>query len=229
MTIFCTKRHLIWLVLCLTQFAFSQDDFLGFWEPQIAINYKVKNDYYHNFTLANRNLVYSNNDLDLNIRQVDIRHFSKYRIRDNQSISLGFMWRNLKLFDDDRLNEFRLTQQYNITSSPTKFRYGHRFRSEQRLFSGLTVFRFRYRLALDFPLQGDVLDVGESFSVFGVETLLSTASSLEPFYTLRLRSGLGWRISPESKFQFVLEYRLIDYTRDTSHALLLETALILGL
>lgn len=229
MTISFTRRHLIWPVILFSQLSFSQDEFISFWEPQLAINYQVKNDYYHNFTLANRNFVYRNNDIEFDVRQIDIRHFSKLKIRDNQSISLGFMWRNSKLFDDMRLNEFRLTQQYNITSSPTKFRYGHRFRSEQRLFSGLTIFRFRYRLALDFPLEGDVLDVGETYSVFGVEPVLSLASALEPIYDLRLRGGMGWRISPKSKLQFVLEYRLVDYTSDTDHVLLLETALNLGL
>ena len=229
MTISFIKRQLIWPILLFSQISLSQDDLISFWEPQLAINYQVKNDYSHNFTLANRNFVYRNGDLDLDVRQVDIRHFSKLKIRDNQSISLGLMWRNSKLFDDGRLNEFRLTQQYNITSSPTKYRYGHRFRSEQRLFSGLTIFRFRYRLALDFPLQGDVLDVGETYSVFGTEALLSVASALEPIYDLRLRGGLGWRLSPKSKLQFVLEYRLINYTSDTSHALLLETLLNLGI
>ena len=229
MTIFCIRRQLLWPLLLFSQFALTQDDFVGFWEPQIAINYKVDNDYYHNFTLANRNFVFTDNDLDIKVRQIDIRHFSKLQIRDNQSISLGLMWRNSNLFDDGRLNEFRITQQYNITSSPTKFRYGHRFRSEQRLFSGLSIFRFRYRLALDFPLQGEVLDVGESYSIFGAEVLLSTASALDPIYDLRLRGGMGWRVSPKSKLQFVIEYRIIDYTDDIRHVLLLETALNLGL
>ena len=229
MTIFCIRRYLFWPFLICAHIVLAQDDFAFFWEPQLAVNYKVKNDYYHNFTLANRNVVYSNNDLDLTVRQVDIRHFSKLKVQDNQSISLGFMWRNSKWFDDFRLNEFRITQQYNITTSPTKFRYGHRFRTEQRLFSGLTVFRFRYRLALDFPLQGEKLDVGESYAILGAEALLSLASSIDPLYNLRIRSGMGWRYSPKSKIQFVLEYRLIDYTNITSHALLLETALNLGL
>lgn len=229
MTISFTKRRLFWPILMFSNFLLAQDNLIAFWQPQVSLNYKVVKDYSHNFYVANRNFVYSESELLLDVRQLDLGHFSKLKIRDDQSLSLGVMWRGSNLFDGDRINEVRLTTQYNITNAPFKWRYGHRLRAEQRIFNGLpTIYRFRYRLAVDFPLEGDQLDIGEAFSVLGAEPILSVANDFEPLYSFRLRSGIGWKYSLRSSLQFVLEYRLVNYTRATAHVLLLETSLDLG-
>lgn len=229
MTISFTNKRFVWPFLFLANFLFSQEDVTVFWQPQISVNYKVVGDYSHNFYVTNRNFVYRESDLVLDVRQLDLGHFSKLQVRDNHSLSAGIMWRGSNLFDGNRVNEVRLTTQYNITSSPFKWRYGHRFRAEQRIFNGLsTVHRFGYRLAIDFPLQGEKLDIGEAFSVLGAEPILSVANNEEPVHSFRLRSGIGWKYSPRSTLQFVLEYRLVNYTRRTNHVLLVETSLDLG-
>ena len=229
MTISSIKLWFFGIFMLSLSGVIAQDELTVFWQPQVGVNYKVADDYSHNFILANRNFLYRDSDFELDVRQVDITHFSKLKIRDNQSVSLGLMWRNSRIFDEDRVNEFRLTQQYNITFSPTKFRFGHRVRTEQRIFDGFTLHRFRYRFAVDFPLEGEKLDVGESYSVLSAEPIITVANDQEPLYNFRLRAGLGMRLSPKSNLQFVLQYRLINYSRQTSHVLLLETALNLGI
>ena len=229
MTIFSIKGKVIWPFLFLLQFIYSQDDIIAYWQPQIALNYKVWNDYSHNFTLANRNFIYRDEETEFSVRQIDISHYSNVKVRDNQSLGLGILWRNSKIFDDERFNELRLTEQYNITFTPRIVRYGHRLRAEQRFSTSNTIFRFRYRFALDFPLEGEKLDIGESYMVWSVEQLLSAANTIEPIYNLRFRGALGWQISPKSKIQLALEYRLQNYTRSVFHVLLLETSLNLGI
>lgn len=105
---------------------------------------------------------------------MDLAHFSKLKIRDNQSIALGLQYRFRQNFENGE-NELRLTQQYNITNKPNAVRFGHRLRTEQRITNSLTTHRFRYRFALDFPLVGEKLDTGEPYFVGSFENLLSVA------------------------------------------------------
>ncbi len=229
MTIFSIKAFPLWILALLIKPIYSQDNFITFWQPQIAINYQVGDHYRQNFTLANRNIVFSDGDLEFKVRQVDLNHFSKWIIKDNQSISLGLLWRSSDFFDDDFNNEFRLMEQYIAFSRPHSVRYAHRLRAEQRIFSNLTIHRFRYRFGIDFPLQGQKLDVGEVYSLWSLEGITSVANSLENGYGGRLRGGLGWRYGQNSRLQFTLEYRLVNFTRSTFHVFLFETALIMGL
>lgn len=229
MTIFFIKASPLWILLFLIQSIFPQDNTVVFWQPQVAINYQVGDHYRQNFTLANRNFVLRAGDLEFKVRQVDLTHFSKWIIKDNQSISLGLLWRNSDSFDDAFNNEFRLMQQYLILNRPHAVRFGHRLRAEQRIFSNLTIHRFRYRFGIDFPLQGQVLDVGEAYSLWSLEGITSVAKTLENQYSVRLRGGLGWRYGQQSRLQFAMEYRLVNLARSSFHVFLLETALIMGL
>ena len=214
--------------LFLIQSGIAQEDLVIFWQPMAALNYKVSEDYYHNFSLTNRNFIYRD-EIDVRIRQLDLSHFSKLKIRDNQSLSLGIMWRNTKIFDHERVNEFRLTEQYNINSRGNVLRFGYRFRAEQRFSSLIDIYRFRNRVALDFPLQGQTLDIGESYFLGSLENVLSVAQSSEPIHALRFRSGVGWQLTQKSNLQFVVQYRLIDFTRKALHVILVETSLNLGI
>lgn len=228
MTTFSTKIGLLGLFLFLFQSIQAQEDLIVYWQPKIALNYKVSENYYHNFSISNRNFIYRD-EVDFSGRHLELSHFSKLKIRDNQSLSLGILWRCLEIFDDDSVNEIRLTEQYNINSRANVIRFGYRFRAEQRFNSIRNIYRFRNRIALDFPLQGETLDIGESYFLGSLENVLSVAQSLEPFHALRFRGGLGWQLSQKSKLQFVLQYRLNNLTRNAFHVLLLETTLILGL
>ncbi len=229
MTIFSIKSIPLWILLFLTQTILAQDNTTVFWQPQAAITYNVSDNYSHNFGLANRNFLLNAGTEEFRVRQVDLNHFSKWTIKDNQSISLGLLWRNSKIFDEDRANEVRFTEQYNIVYRPINVRYAHRLRAEQRIFSDLTIHRFRYRFGIDFPLQGQKLDVGEAYSLWSVEGISNVAAGRESLYSARLRGGLGWRYGQKSRLQFAMEYRLVNFTRSSFHVFLLETALIMGL
>jgi len=122
-----------------------------------------------------------------------------------------------------------LTQQYNLTTKLRNIRYGHRFRSEQRIISNLTTHRFRYRFTLDFPLQGEQLDIGEAYFVGNLEALLSVAKNNLPEYNQRFTVNVGWLVGKKTKLQIGLEYRFEDYIHETSNVFLVLTSLILAL
>lgn len=194
----------------------AQENFTGYWQSSIALNYEVSGGYSHNFSIQNRNYIYNNESLQLNVRQVDFVHFSNYKIEDNQSLALGILYRSRNIFDGGT-NEVRLTQQYNLQSKPYVIRYGHRLRSEQRLNQHITIHRFRYRFSLDFPLQGEKLDVGEPYFVGNLESLLSVAKMKQPQYDTRLTINFGWQLTNNTKLQIGSEYRLEDFNQNLEH------------
>ncbi|MCX2718250.1 DUF2490 domain-containing protein [Lentiprolixibacter aurantiacus] len=207
----------------------SQDDFVSYWQPGIAVNYKVAPGYEHNFSLTKRSFTYNDSNLQFDVRQLDLVHFSKWRLLDNQSVGLGIQYRFRKVFEPDSGNELRLTQQYNITFRPRTMRFGHRIRSEQRIFREQTIHRFRYRLALDRPLVGEKLDVGEPYIIGALESLISVGAGQRPEFDQRVGLNIGWLVSQKSKIQAGLEYRREDFTNTGADLLFLNTSLVLSL
>ena len=207
----------------------SQDSFTGYWQPGVSINYKVAPGYQHNFSVTNRSYIYQNEDWELSARQLDLAHFSNWKFLDNQSLGLGLQYRFRKWFEADRGNELRLTQQYNITFRPRATRFGHRARTEQRIFNNGTIHRFRYRFAVDRPLSGEKLDIGEPYLVGTSETLLSVGAGIVPEYDLRFGLNMGWLLSDRGKIQAGLEYRIEDFTGFGNDILFVNTTLVLTL
>ncbi len=226
MTMYSTKWFLFvsLLLLLISASVKGQENLTGYWQPQIAINYPVSGSYSHNFSIANRNYIFDNEEFTLKGRQLDVVHFSNLKVKDNQSIALGVQYRFRSNFEN-RENELRLTQQYNITNQPFAIRYGHRFRTEQRITNSLTTHRFRYRFAVDFPLIGEKLDVGEPYFVGSFENLLSVAKYNAPQYDARLSGQVGWQLNGGIKFQVGVEYRMEDYSAGVpQHILFLLTS-----
>lgn len=189
----------------------AQDNLTGYWQPQFAINYDVSPLYSHNFSVINRNYLVKEGESKIKTRHLDMVHFSTVKVQNNQSIALGILYRFREAFEDSE-NELRLTQQFNLTSKPYVVRFGHRIRSEQRITKSVTVHRFRYRFAVDFPLKGEKLDIGEPYFVGTLENLLSVARNASPQYDTRLTGFVGWQMDQNLKLQFGLEYRLEEYT-----------------
>jgi hypothetical protein len=207
----------------------AQDNFTGYFQPQVAVNYKVSNNYKQNFSIAQRNYIFEDESSTFRTRQIDIVHFSNLKIRGNQSLALGIQYRFRQNFETSKQNELRLTQQYNITFKPRVVRFGHRLRSEQRITKELTIYRFRYRFSLDFPLQGEQLDIGETYFVGNIEALLSVANANVPEYDQRFTANFGWLLREKTRLQIGVEYRFEDYTHQTENILFALTSLVLSL
>ncbi|UWX54718.1 DUF2490 domain-containing protein [Maribacter litopenaei] len=111
----------------------GQDNLVGYWNPQIALNYNVTSNYSHNFSFENRSYLYRDSNLQFNVRQIDFNHFSGLKIRDNQTIGFGIKYRIKESFDQNTDNELRFTEQYNINSKIGNVRLGNRFRAQQRI------------------------------------------------------------------------------------------------
>lgn len=218
----CFTKIKEWLVLVVLLLHFSliqsQDNFTSYWQPAVALNYKVAGNYSHNFSIQNRNFIYDDGASQLRARQIDFVHFSNFKVRENQSLAFGVLYRSRNPFDGGS-NELRLTQQYNLQSRPYVIRYGHRLRGEQRITKKTTIHRFRYRFSIDFPLQGEKLDVGEPYLVGNLESLLSVAQMQQPQYDTRFTLNFGWQLTSKTKFQIGTEYRIEDFSQNLEHVL----------
>lgn len=228
----CTKQSFFFtcfLFYLIPQLNRAQDNLVGYWNPQVAINYDVSPNYSHNFSFENRSYLYRDSDVQLSIRQLDFNHFSGLKISDNQSIGFGIKYRIKESFDANAENELRFTQQYNINFKDGSVRFGNRFRAQQRITTSSTVHRFRYRFATDFPLKGEQLDIGEPYLVISTESLLSIGKSMTPEYDQRVTSKIGWVLNSSTKLQLGGEYRAENYTNSVENELYFLTELVLSL
>ncbi|HET8735227.1 MAG TPA: DUF2490 domain-containing protein [Pricia sp.] len=217
MTTFFTRGICLLLVAFCFEAVRGQENFMAYWEPEIEFSYDVVPFYSHKFSVEKRSLVYRESPR-FDIVQFDLAHFSELKVLDNQSVALGIQYRTRAPFGDEK-DEFRLTEQYSLSFKSLNFRTGHRFRVEQR-FSGRPVeHRFRYRLAVDFPLEGSRLDIGETFFTGSWENLLTLANTAEPSYEQRFSVEIGLLANEKITFSGGLQYRLDNYTRSAEHNL----------
>lgn len=231
MTMFSIRRP-IYIGILLFSFnfylIFGQDKTTAYWQPNLAVNYEVSNTYSHNFSVINRNFLYNDGNSQLTVRHFDISHFSDVQISDRQRVAIGILYRFRELFDGQS-NELRFIQQYNLQIKPYVVRFGHRVRTEQRITTGSTVHRFRYRFGVDFPLQGENLDVGEAYFIGTIEPLLSIAKNAKPEYDSRLSLFLGWQLNETTKLQLGSEYRMEDFTNLRETVIFALSSLIISL
>ncbi len=212
------------MLLGLTNYA--QNDTEVFNENAFAIQHRANERYAVNFELSNRAFVYTDEGIVYRMRQVQISHFSTLKLDLKQSVALGLMYRERAAFEDSS-NEIRFTQQFNKKTIFKTLRFGHRFRSEQRFYDDFTAFRFRYRLALDIPLQGLKLDVGETYFVLTNEALFTSANSYKPELEYRLSPTIGLLLSKDLNFKFGVELRLNRINIETEETVFLNSALVL--
>lgn len=195
-------------------------------ETAFSVNHKVSKTYSINFAARSRYFLYRDNTVQYQQQQVDVFHFSTFTLNYNHKLSFGLYYRHRDWFDSGD-NETRFTQQFNYTKQKLGVRYGHRFRAEQRILNTKTIYRQRYRFAVDFPLNGEKLDIGEAYLVSAAEGLLSLSKTERPETDIRLSSQIGWQITEKIKLQTGLEHRLEAFNLAAKHNVFVLTSAIL--
>ena len=178
------------------------------------------------FLLRSRYALFKEDNFVYKQNQMHFIHFSTFNFNYSHSISLGIDYRNQDFFGIGA-NEIRITEQFNYIKQKLGVRYGHRFRAEQRLFETQTIYRQRYRFAVDFPVNGEKLDLGEAYLIFSTESLWSFTKNVKPFYEQRLTSQIGWQVLESLKLQIGLDYRLEAFNISSIHNLFILTSGIL--
>lgn len=221
----CTKKVLLAFLVLASIKSNSQDSFESSGESSIAFNHDISNNYALNFSIKSRYFLYQDESFQFNQQQLDFVHFSTFKLNINHAISLGIQYRNRELFHMGT-EEIRFTQQFNYKKQKLGVRYGHRFRSEQRILNNFTIYRQRYRFAVDFPLNGEKLDIGEAYFVGSLEALLSLSKANAPETDHRTTLQIGWQLNQVLKLQTGLEHRMETYNIKTQHRLFMLTSAI---
>ena len=221
------SRLVIILVVFISYSTYSQNEFSTLGESALSINHKVSKSYNVSFTARSRYIVYQNPEFIYIQQQVDIYHFSTYKLSSNKDMSLGVYYRNRDLFDFNQNNEFRITQQFNVVKQKTGMRYGQRFRSEQRFLTARTSFRQRYCIYIDFPLTRKQSGVNKTYFITALEGLLSLSKGIAPELDKRTTAKIGVLLSEKLKLEAGLEYRLEAFNQNAEHNLFVLSSAIL--
>lgn len=208
--------------------SYGQNTTEVFHENVFALRHSFTKSYNANFELSSRAFMYTGEDVVYRLRQLQLSHFSTFKIDLKQSFALGLMYRNRDAFESSS-NEIRLTQQYNYKTISRTLRLGHRLRSEQRFYDDFTTFRFRYRFAIDMPLQGLKLDVGETYLVVTNEGLLTIANVMKPEVGYRISPSLGILVTQDLNIEFGVELRLSEINIKTEESVFFNTSVELNL
>lgn len=223
-----SSKLLLFFTLTIVIVGSAQNGTELLWQPSTQINIKTASRWSYNFGSEYRNTItqsVSNAPLEFTSKHLQFSHNTSYEVGFYAKVSAGIMYRFRDIFEDDKANELRFTQLYNYAKFYNALRLGHRIRADQRLFRDETIFRFRYRFALDVPLNGLELDLHEFYTLASIEALSSFGEEIAPEIDQRFNLGLGYQLFKDTKLQVELEYRFEDYFNATQHRLFVNTSL----
>ncbi len=199
-------KYYFFVLIILANYSFAQSDFSSLGDSEFAVNHKISETYTTNFGVRYRYFLYQNDEVNFENRNLDLSHFSILKLKSGFGLGLGIMYRFRDVFDDNQ-DEFRLTQELSYFKKNRVLRFRHRLRLEERFFDDLTIWRTRYRLALDLPFKGEALTVSKGYFVAYMEGLYSVARQIKPILDYRISAQTGWLLSEKLKFQVGVEYR----------------------
>ena len=223
-----SKRLLFCVFFCCSLLK-AQDNTALLWENEIDINAKLSETISLNVGTAYRN------ELSQGLTNTSFDYLSKHlQFSTNVSTIVGFygkfsggvMYRFNTVESSSNENELRLSQQYSYGKRFNSIRVVHRVQLDERIWSSTTVWRARYRLSGDLPLNGLQLDKGEFYLVVSTESLLSVSSESTPEWDQRFTIALGNQLTDKIKLQLDAEYRIEDYYAAISKRIFVVTGLI---
>jgi hypothetical protein len=205
------------MILLLFGFALSgisQDRYRVGLMPHLNINQKFSNDWKLNLKVESRQLVKERN-LDgevmsgLNYVLSDIGLLLTKKIALNNQIGGGYLIR----FENNKMAH-RSIQQFSIVKIYRTLRLSHRIVSDQTFRSNRdTQIRFRYRIGVDFALNGQVVDAGELYFKCTNE-YLNIFQGDDYQLEIRIMPVLGYAFADRNKLEVGLDYRLDSFLDD---------------
>jgi|26BtaG_2_1085354.scaffolds.fasta_scaffold00003_12 hypothetical protein len=203
----------------------AQERFKGYYEPFIELEYDVSENYSHEFAVEERTGWFENESFNVEVKQIDLSHFSTMAFDDNHELAVGVQYRFKENFVRGEENELRFIEEYTFSIQSNAIEFEHRLSAEQRIASSSTSHRFRCNFAFTRALRGPKVDTGEAYITGDLETLITVTNTEKPEYEQRIGAGIGLVLSEYIKLELVTEYRLADFTQDLGHELFLVTGM----
>ncbi len=222
-TTFSFNRYIILFAFLL--FALKNGNAQSFYRtgtmPSVNINYGLNKGWGLHFKAESRFLFQSgqfgNEPLrGFNYLLSDISMIVSKRTGLKTNLAGGYL---IRINDLDVMH--RTIQQFSIVRKYNNFRLAHRFSSDQSF--NLTPneefkfkyveYRLRYRIAAEFPLNGQSVDPREFYLKINNEYLYSWQNS-DNDIEIRIVPLLGYNFEKNSKLEVGLDYRLDSFLND---------------
>lgn len=212
MRIFCMVHLLTFPALLL-----AQENVTRIWEPSVTYTYTT-NDYWR--VTYQLSAFQSSNRLE----RIEISVMPLRRLSPRSTAGFGYLNRLGTPFEPASAIENRIVLQYGYQHPWRIHQASHRFRLEERIRDGSFTHRFRYRLSLRSPLQGDRLDAGEYYLLTQNEGLASISE-----YSFngenRISMHVGYLLQNRQRIEIGFQHRAGNlFTRhEIGHVALLST------
>ena len=193
-----------------------------YWEPKLSISKKLNNLWRIQGSVTFRQII--ENDQPVILQKMESAVSIDRSLFNFSKVGGGYLFGGDDLFRPEVENEHRFMQQYAFYFKFLKYRISNRLRSEQRIYADTYKNRFRYRLSIDFPLNGEKLNLKEAYFIASNE-LLANVTAKEHDFENRLGAGMGWKLEKINKIQLQLQYRYMKIGLPSeSHAIFLASA-----
>lgn len=208
----CTRFLFSVLLLSLCNLLYAQQNraIIGLF-PEYALSYKLNSSWKLIHKIESQHGIYRR-DEGLGIDEVnyfhyrtDFQFFASYKLNPIAKIDAGYQLRT------ENGISHRFIQQYAWINFWKNVRFGHRLRADQTYEADEAfLWRLRYRLSTDFPLQGTSVDPGEKYLTGSFETIVGYAKpSVET--ENRYVFGVGHFFNNKRKVELSIDYRTDDH------------------
>ena len=198
------------MMLCSILFAQQKRAIIGLF-PEYALSYKLSDNWKLIHKIESQHGLYRR-DEELEIDEVnyfhyrtDIQFFASHSLNPVAKVDAGYQLR----FENG--SSHRFIQQYAWINFWKDFRLGHRLRADQTYEEDEAfLWRLRYRLSTDYPLQGGSIDPGEKYLAGSIETIVGYA---QPSFEVENRYviGIGHYFNNKHKLELSIDYRTDDH------------------
>lgn len=179
--------------------------------PEASLSYKLNEFYSFTHKIESQHGLFDNQsqlneELTYSHVQTDLQTFLGRKINPFIKVALGYQYRI-----ENGENTHRPIQQVSILQRESQYRIGHRIRTDQTFFNEAEMlWRLRYRIKGQIPLQGLELDPGEKYLIFSNE-LIYMYQDGEDDLENRFVMSLGFYIDDKNKLEVGFDYRTDDY------------------
>ncbi|TNF40002.1 MAG: DUF2490 domain-containing protein [Bacteroidetes bacterium] len=191
--------------------------------PSVNINYGLNKGWALHFKTESRLLFQSGQFGKEPIRGFDyllsdISMIASKKTGLNTNLAGGYL---VRILEDQAIH--RTIQQFSIVRKYNSFRIAHRFSADQsfnlnpigKFEFKYVEYRLRYRIAAEFPLNGQSVDAKEFYLKINNEYLYGWQNSNNDI-EIRFVPLLGYNFVDKSKLELGLDYRLDSFLHDTT-------------
>lgn len=197
------------LGLCFSIQAFAQEPYQFGFLPVLNLSKKLNNGFKLNLKTESRQVWLQDEDWSWQHELVDLSPAISKKIGVNNAIAAGYL---IRFRNGETIH--RAIQQFTINRRLSSVRMSHRFATDQTFEQAEDVsFRFRYRISIQIPLNGQSVDAGEWYVKVNNEILNAFEGSN---YNLEYRSVivLGYEITDNNKIEFGSDQRFDSFISD---------------